>query len=106
MSTAKNLFKVFVYGTLKKHQPNNHWFSKKDKGYSSYLCDGETETKYPLLIATKYNVPFLLNEPGIGNCIIGEIYEVDEKMLANLDELEDYPKLYDRIILTIHGTDG
>ena len=28
----------------------------------------------------------------MGNKIMGEIYEVDDKMLGKLDELEDHPK--------------
>lgn len=31
-----------------------------------------------------------------GNHIKGEVYEVDEKMMAHLDVLEDYPAFYDR----------
>lgn len=37
----------------------------------------------------------------LGHQIKGEIYEVDEKMLARLDLLEDYPAFYDRAIKEI-----
>jgi gamma-glutamylaminecyclotransferase len=47
---------------------------------------------------TRYNIPFLMNRPGVGNNILGEIYTVDEQMLVKLDELEDYPNFYDRQI--------
>lgn len=31
----------------------------------------------------------------------GEVYEVDEKMMSNLDILEDHPKLYERKVNVI-----
>lgn len=106
MSALRKFLKVFVYGTLKKNQPNHHWLQKNDKGHASFLCNGVTENQFPLLIATKYNVPFLIDMPGKGQHVSGEIYEIDEMMLANLDELEDYPKLYDRHIINVNGSDG
>ncbi len=36
----------------------------------------------------------------------GEIYDIDERMLAQLDILEDYPRLYDRQIQDIVTNDG
>lgn len=95
ISTDRGI-KVFVYGTLKRSQPNHHWFWKPHSGTAQFISKGRTVTKFPLLVGTKFNVPFLLNRPGTGNCIIGEVYRIDELMLANLDVLEDYPMLYDR----------
>lgn len=106
MSAERNLFKVFVYGTLKKSLPNHYWLKDPENGYAKYQCDGKTITKFPLIIATKYNIPFLLNVPETGNNINGEIYLINESMLHNLDKLEDYPQLYDREINKIEGSDG
>jgi gamma-glutamylaminecyclotransferase len=92
------LRKVFVYGTLKKGEPNHHWLSQTANGYSKFLCRASTMQKMPLVVATRYNIPFLLNKPGVGNYVTGEVYEVDDQMLAKLDELEDYPNFYDREI--------
>lgn len=50
----------------------------------------------PLVIGTRYNIPFLINRPGIGNYVTGEIYEVDEKMMDILDNLEDCQRIYKR----------
>ena len=36
-----------------------------------------------------------MDKAGVGNKIMGEVYEVDEKMLEKLDELEDHPR-YER----------
>lgn len=63
---------------------------------SQFLARGKTVIKFPLVIGTRYNIPFLLNKPEVGHHIEGEIYEVDDAMFAKLDELEEYPKYYDR----------
>ena len=54
--------------------------------------------RYPLVIASRFNCPFLLDLPNINNAknIQGEIYEIDVQKLKHLDILEDYPKLYTR----------
>lgn len=101
-----NLNNVFVYGTLKRNEPNHNWLTESSNGFAKHICNGSTRDLFPLIIATKFNIPFLLNLPGTGHKINGEIYTVDEKMLKNLDELEDYPKLYDRILLNMDGCDG
>ncbi|XP_038217675.1 putative gamma-glutamylcyclotransferase CG2811 isoform X1 [Zerene cesonia] len=90
--------KVFVYGTLKRNEPNHHWLTNPDNGTGTFLTEGITKNKYPLIIATKYNIPFLLYSPGDGHHIKGEIYEVDDIMLSKLDILEDHPKWYIREI--------
>lgn len=41
----------------------------------------------------------------VGNHIQGEVYEVDQKMFARLDVLEDYPSFYDREIQEINVGD-
>lgn len=96
------LFKVFVYGTLKRGEPNHHWLTKSENGYSRFLSVGTTEERFPLVVGTRYNIPFLLDKKGIGHQIRGEIYEVDGTMFANLDVLEDYPKYYDREVQAVN----
>lgn len=61
---ASKLHKVFVYGTLKKGEPNHHWFAKAKAGYYKYICDAKTVEKFPLIIGTDYNIPFVLYSPG------------------------------------------
>lgn len=51
----------------------------------------------PLVIGTRYNIPFLINKPGVGNYVTGEIYEVDEKMMDVLDHFEDCQRIYKRV---------
>ncbi|XP_002015676.2 putative gamma-glutamylcyclotransferase CG2811 isoform X1 [Drosophila persimilis] len=93
--------RVFVYGTLKSGEPNHHWLTKKENGQAQFLGRGTTAVKFPLVVGTRYNIPFLLAWPGDGHNIHGEIYEVDEAMFSKLDQLEDYPNYYDREEQTI-----
>ncbi|XP_022224544.2 putative gamma-glutamylcyclotransferase CG2811 isoform X2 [Drosophila obscura] len=93
--------RVFVYGTLKSGEPNHHWLTKKENGQARFLGRGTTAVKFPLVVGTRYNIPFLLARPGDGHNIQGEIYEVDEAMFSKLDQLEDYPNYYDREQQTI-----
>lgn len=106
MTTVKQFFLIFVYGTLKRGEPNHYVLNKVDNGSAEFVCSGKTATQFPLIVGTKYNIPFLLNVPETGHRINGEIYSVDEKMLNSLDDFEDYPQLYDRNIFKINGSDG
>ncbi|XP_039748420.1 putative gamma-glutamylcyclotransferase CG2811 isoform X1 [Pararge aegeria] len=90
--------KVFVYGTLKRNEPNHHWLTNPEHGIGKFITEGTTKTKYPLIIGTKYNIPFLLYSPGDGHYVRGEVYEVDDTMLSKLDILEDHPNYYVREI--------
>lgn len=44
------LFKVFVYGTLKRGEPNFNVLSAPQNGFSQFLFEAETLNKYPLVI--------------------------------------------------------
>ncbi|KYM87051.1 hypothetical protein ALC53_03668 [Atta colombica] len=102
----ENLFKsplhrVFVYGTLKQSEPNHGLMKDTANGYAKFLGLGKTTVQYPLVIATKYNIPFLLKKPNTGNYVFGEIYDVDSNMLKRLDELEEHPQFYERTEETV-----
>uniref|UniRef100_A0A1B6LGZ0 Gamma-glutamylcyclotransferase family protein n=1 Tax=Graphocephala atropunctata TaxID=36148 RepID=A0A1B6LGZ0_9HEMI len=100
-ATLSSTLKVFVYGTLKTGEPNHHWLTQPENGHSRFVGEGMTLVKYPLVIASRYNIPFLLDVPDKGHNVSGEVYEIDEKMLASLDVLEDYPTYYTRRLETI-----
>lgn len=89
---------MFVCGALKYGQPNHSILANSANGYAKFWCRATTTQKLPLVIATRYNIPFLLNKPGVGNYVTGEIYEVDDKMLNALDNLEDCHDVYTREI--------
>ncbi|XP_062862047.1 gamma-glutamylaminecyclotransferase B-like [Trichomycterus rosablanca] len=87
---------IFVYGTLKQGQPNHYRMLDAMNGKAEFLGRALTIDKYPLVIAGEYNIPFLLNLPGEGQRVQGEIYRVNDKMLKFLDWFEDCPKMYQR----------
>ncbi len=58
--------KVFVYGTLKRNQPAHHQLMDPRNGTARFLGNGHTSDKLPLVVATKYQMPFLLNRVGLG----------------------------------------
>ena len=62
---------VFVYGTLKTGEPNHHVLQDPTKGKKDLLGVGETVSKYPLVVASRYNIPYLLDAPGKGLNIKG-----------------------------------
>ena len=59
-----------------------------------FITSAQTVIKYPLVIASKYNIPFLLDHPGFGHLIQGEVYEVDDLLLQILDDFEGHPEFY------------
>ncbi|XP_038049457.1 gamma-glutamylaminecyclotransferase-like isoform X1 [Patiria miniata] len=92
--------RLFVYGTLKRGQPNAEQFGPKN-GVANYIGQARTVQKWPLVIASQCNIPYLLDREGIGNNIIGEIYEVDDKMLQHCDVFESCPQYYQRTTIQV-----
>ncbi|XP_053207397.1 gamma-glutamylaminecyclotransferase C-like [Panonychus citri] len=93
---SKSSHLVFVYGTLKKGEPNHHVLYNGKHGFAQFVSKGLTVNPYPLIIYSRYNIPFLLDKPGMGKRVYGEIYAVDDSVLADLDDLEDHPDFYQR----------
>ncbi|XP_007501401.1 gamma-glutamylaminecyclotransferase [Monodelphis domestica] len=87
---------IFLYGTLKKDQPNHSFINNSACGRAEFEGLGRTVDPYPLVIGSKNNIPFLLNVPGKGHHVTGEIYSVDDQMLQFLDEFEGCPDTYQR----------
>lgn len=96
---------VFVYGTLKTNQPNHYVLEDRENGAAKLIGHGKTSELYPLIIATRYNSPFVLKAAGIGHQVNGEIYSIDENMLQALDKLENHPHLFERHEAKIIKTD-
>jgi gamma-glutamylaminecyclotransferase len=94
MSSNKLPHRIFVYGTLKNGQPNHHHMENRDNGTAKFVAHGLTDCSYPLIIGTRWNLPFLLYSPGSGQRIQGEIYDVDDKFLNWADKFEDHPEVY------------
>ena len=81
---------VFVYGTLKRGEKNHHWLE-------GARFQGEAELNGVVLHDLG---PFPMAVIGEGTTI-GEVYAVEGSGLARLDELEGYPRLYDRQVLSL-----
>ena len=79
--------KVFVYGTLRKGLA---WHSLIKN--SEFIGEAKTKDKYCLYAE---NIPFLFKDEEVSK-IKGEVYEVDELTLKNLDKLEGHPNWYYR----------
>ena len=96
---------VFVYGTLKQGFPNHD-----RAGMGRFRCLGRFRTReaYPLVIGGRWFSPVLIDEPGQGHRIVGEVYEVDEAGMAILDTLESthLANGYRRVHRTVEAVDG
>lgn len=96
---------IFVYGTLKRGQPNYCRMINGDNGNAEYCGSAHTVERFPLVIAGKYNIPFLLNVPGSGHEVKGEVYRIDQQMLTFLDEFEKCPDMYQRTAVQLEVQD-
>ncbi|WP_096188768.1 gamma-glutamylcyclotransferase [Evansella halocellulosilytica] len=93
---------LFVYGTLRKHCTNHHFLKGATLVAEQARTKGElydTESGYPAL---RFN--------GHEN-VYGELYEVDDILLASIDMLEGYEQwrdenLYERTISSIRSDRG
>jgi gamma-glutamylaminecyclotransferase len=80
--------RIFVYGTLKKGFPNHDRYMQS----AEKLGNCRTAENYPLVLIGKRYVPCMINAPGQGQQIEGELYEVDDDCLKKLDVLERIKK--------------
>jgi gamma-glutamylaminecyclotransferase len=78
------IYYVAVFGTLKSGFPLH------DRGLSHarFVAPCRTVRPYPMLVAGPRFAPMILNEPGSGYRLEGELYAVDSASLSHLDQLE------------------
>ncbi|XP_018434565.1 putative gamma-glutamylcyclotransferase At3g02910 [Raphanus sativus] len=87
-TATKTTTLVFSYGTLKRGFSNHVLMQDLIRsGDASFKGVYQTLDKYPL-VCGPYRVPFLLNKPGSGQRVTGELYAVSPRGLSRLDELE------------------
>jgi gamma-glutamylaminecyclotransferase len=68
------LRRVFVYGTLMRERPNHYLIADSPKGGSAtFVGRARTEERFPLVVATRFGVPYMLDRPGQGHQITGEV---------------------------------
>jgi gamma-glutamylaminecyclotransferase len=78
------MVKIFAVGTLKRG------FALHELGLSdaTFLGLYRTREPYPMMIAGPWFAPMVLDQPGTGRQIEGELYELPEPSLPRLDMLE------------------
>jgi gamma-glutamylaminecyclotransferase len=97
---------VFVYGTLKQGFPN---FARN----SGRRLAGayRTQQPYPLYVVQLPNedrAPWLVDLPGQGNRVVGEVFAVDAALLAAMDAFEEVglPGGYVRAEIAVEAADA
>jgi gamma-glutamylaminecyclotransferase len=78
------MIRLFVYGTLKRGFPLHEVGLAGQQFVGAY----RTVMTYPMVIAGPWFTPMMLNEPGLGLRVCGELYEVEYSRMATLDEIE------------------
>ncbi|CAN0870871.1 Putative gamma-glutamylcyclotransferase At3g02910 [Linum grandiflorum] len=94
---------IFTYGTLKRGFPNHHLLqdliSTNDATFISSCVT--TVHPYPLVVGPN-GIPFLINIPGQGQRVKGELYRVSARGMVIVDELEGTNTgHYDRLPLRV-----
>ena len=94
---------VFVFGTLKQGFPNFDTNQGRRVGAVFRTLD-----RLPLLLVGERHVPWLIDSPGLGARVAGELYEVDAAALADMDALERVgePDGYQRKALRVAADDS
>mmetsp|Transcript_51055 Transcript_51055/g.153459 ORF Transcript_51055/g.153459 Transcript_51055/m.153459 type:complete len:188 (-) Transcript_51055:705-1268(-) len=86
--TAKTL--LFVYGTLKRDFYNYDAYLKPAVHHrrAAFLGAGRTSDAYPLVVRGPRHIPALLDRPGDGHRVRGEVYRISDRTLRAMDLLE------------------
>lgn len=79
---------VFVFGTLKQGFPN--FATNRGRRVVDPAQAGRyrTQQRYPLYLVGPRHSPWLLDAPGQGTQVLGELYAVSAEVLADMDRLE------------------
>lgn len=93
MPEKVNVYRVFVYGTLKKGHGNHHYLEK-----SKFLGPCTIKGIYEF-VDLGYFPAVVRRERGPVRNIVGEVYEVDSDTMVSLDALEGHPGFYERIMV-------
>jgi gamma-glutamylaminecyclotransferase len=91
---------VFVYGTLKEGFPN--YATNQGVRLPGVF---RTRERYPLYLVGDRCSPWLIDMPGDGEHISGQVFEVDHAALAAMDTLERVaePDGYRRVAIEVDG---
>lgn len=97
---------VFFYGTHKSREVNNFWLHDRNNGSANYVGLAKITEKRPLIVLSSFIGPSLLDIPGLGEYVEGEVYQVDSKMLKWLDQFEQHPAYYRRMKVMVNLING
>ncbi|KAK8945248.1 putative gamma-glutamylcyclotransferase [Platanthera zijinensis] len=94
---------IFTYGTLKRGFSNHGLIQEMIlAGDAAFLGVSLTADRFPL-VCGPYCVPFLINLPGAGERVLGELYAISRRVLARVDELEGVSRgHYERRPISAH----
>ena len=94
---------VFVFGTLKQGFPNVGINTGR-------RVAGEfvTQERYPLYLVGERHSPWMIDAPGQGYEVAGQVFEVDAVALKAMDALErvSEPDGYRRVLIGVRRRDG
>ncbi|HEY5311073.1 MAG TPA: gamma-glutamylcyclotransferase family protein [Pirellulales bacterium] len=99
MSLLDHEHPVFVYGSLKRGQPNHRLLMDAE-----FLGHGRTEPLFALYCLGPY--PAMVRESTGPIAVEGELYRISAGLLAELDQFEARGDLYERQLLPIDGPGG
>ncbi|KAH6757864.1 AIG2-like induced family protein [Perilla frutescens var. hirtella] len=92
---------IFVYGTLKRNFPNH---AALGTGGAAYLGPCTTVEAFPL-VCGPHGIPYLINLPGSGHRVRGELYSVSS--VQGLDKLEGVEQgHYERLPVAVAAEGG
>ncbi|HZM36199.1 MAG TPA: gamma-glutamylcyclotransferase family protein [Burkholderiales bacterium] len=92
--------RVFVYGTLKEGFPN--FGTNTGTRIPGVFV---TKDRYPLYLIGERHSPWMINTPGEGKQVIGQIFEVNLEVLERMDILQrvSAPDGYERTQITVRS---
>lgn len=101
MNATGNL--VFVYGTLRKGCHNNYYLQGSTLGRDAvFVGIAQTVEKYGFFVEPVYGIPYAVErKDGRVVNIVGEVYEVNDTTLENLDRIENHPYSYKRSLVQV-----
>lgn len=82
---------LFVYGTLKEGLHNNHYLEDQE-----LVGNAETKPYYRLFCNDTF--PMMIKDKELGYSVSGEIWEVDEDII---DEIDRHEALYERRLIRV-----
>ncbi len=91
---------VFVFGTMQEGYPNFN----TNRGVR-IAGDYRTRQKYPLYLVGERHSPWLIDSPGQGNRIHGQLFKVSSQILQEMDKLERIEAIdgYRRVIIEVEN---